>query len=274
MFVHTSLETAAWAIPGLIRLDYTSPIDGRDDWGLLFSPTSERNDWVVMIHGHGSAGNQLFVRPDVRANWLPHLLDRGMGLLTVHLRGNAWMSPAAATDLAALLAWLRRTQSVGRLFLASGSMGGTSNLIYAALRPADISGVIALCPATDLGSYLAWCRGQDLPVLKEISAAIIGAYGGDPQTQPESYRRHSAVLNAAHLKMPVVLVHATGDATIPVTESRALAAVMPAEAPFIYREIEGGHHDSPLADWVWAWESLMDLLSGTGRCRPSPQRQA
>lgn len=260
MDVRSSLETADWAIPGLVRLDYTSAVDGLNDWALMASPAAGVRDWVVVIHGHGSTGNQLFTRSDVRARWLPLLLERGLGLLTVNLRGNAWMSPDAAADLTALLGWLRRTQSVRRVILASGSMGGTSNLIYAALHPAEVDGVIALCPATDLADYLGWCRGQTPPILAEISAAIIAAYGGGPQTQPETYRRHSAVVNAAHLRMPVVVVHATGDATIPVAQSQALAAAMPVDAPFVYREIEGGHHDTPLADFFWAFDRLWNLM--------------
>jgi pimeloyl-ACP methyl ester carboxylesterase len=260
MDVRATLETADWAIPGLVRLDYTSALDGVHDWALLSSPFNGGTDWVVMIHGHGSEGNQLFVRPDLRTDFLPLWLGQGLGLLTVNLRGNAWMSPAAAADLTALLGWLRRNHSVGRVIFASGSMGGTSNLIYAALHPTEVDGVIALCPATDLTDYLSWCASKQLPILSEIAAAIIGAYGGDPRTQRDIYRRHSAVLNAAKLRMPVVVVHATGDDIIPVAQSRALAAAMPKGTPFRYREIEGGHHDTPLAEFPWAWEALTDLL--------------
>jgi pimeloyl-ACP methyl ester carboxylesterase len=265
MYVRTSLSTAEWAIPGLVRLDYTSAVDGVEDWALLYSPAQGGTDWVVMIHGHGSEGNQLFVRPDLRASWLPFLVDQGMGLLTVNLRGNAWMSPAAAADLTSLLVWLRRTQAVGRLILASGSMGGTSNLIYAALHPEWVDGVIALCPATDLADYLGWCQSQSLPILGEISAAIMQAYGGDSVSQSALYRRHSAVLNAARLRMPVVVVHATGDDIIPVTQSRALAAVMPPTAPFCYQEIAGGHHDTPLMAFHEAFRVVMSRMDGLGK---------
>jgi len=260
MDVRSTLETAKWAIPGLVRLDYTSAVDGVHDWALLSSPFNGGKDWVVMIHGHGSEGNQLFVRPDLRDSMLPLWLGKGLGLLTVNLRGNAWMSPAAATDLTALLGWLRRNHSVGRVILSSGSMGGTSNLIYAALHPTEVDGVIALCPATDLTEYLAWCASKSLPILSEIAAAIVGAYGVDPRTQPVTYRSHSAVRNADKLRMPVVMVHAAGDDIIPVGQSRALAAAMPKGTPFRYREIEGGHHDTPLAEFPWAWDTLTDLL--------------
>ena len=57
--------------------------------------------------------------------------------------------------------------------------------------------------------------------------------------------------------MPVYLAHGDADALIPVEQSRALAALCRSPR-FRYREIPGGHHDSPLAadimdealDWV------------------------
>jgi len=260
MHIEQIPETAAWAIPGLTRLEYVSPVDGWKDWALLAEPATGCDDWVVMIHGHGSAGNQLFVRPDLRDTWLPLFRREGVGLLTLHLRGNAWMSPAAAEDLTALLVWLRRLHPLARFILASGSMGGTSNLIYAAVHPEQVQGVIALCPATDLADYLAWCRGRTPPVLREIEAAIRSAYGGGPEDQPAVYRRHSAVAQARALTMPVVVAHAEADAIIPVEQSRRLAAALPAEAPFRYREIPGGHHDSPLVELGWAWSELRSLL--------------
>jgi pimeloyl-ACP methyl ester carboxylesterase len=267
MHVQVTPETAEWAIPGLLRLDYCSPADGLKDWALLAEPAAGGNDWVVMIHGHGSAGHQLFVRPDLRDSWLPLYRREGVGLLTVNLRGNAWMSPAAAEDLTALLGWLEERHPGGRRILASGSMGGTSNLIYAALHPGRVAGVIALCPATDLTDYVHWCRGQSHPVLREIEAAIQAAYGGRPEEQPAVYRRHSAVEQARVLTMPTVVVHAEGDAIIPAEQSRRLAAALPADAPFRYREIPGGHHDTPLTELGWAWATLQTLRCEIGAAR-------
>jgi pimeloyl-ACP methyl ester carboxylesterase len=135
-------------------------------------------------------------------------------------------------------------------------MGGTSNLIYACLHPEDVSGVVALCPATDLATYYSWCRGRNTGVLKEIADAVEKAYGGDAVKQPESYTTHSCLKNASKLKMPVYVAHGTADDIIPVSQSRRLTGIMGDSKSFAYIEIPDGGHDSPLSmcgsgfDWV------------------------
>ncbi len=241
---------------GVERIAYTSAIDGHDDWGLILPGT--RSDWVVMIHGHGSRGDQLFTRPDLRDDWLPDFRRRGLGILTVNLRGNAWMSPAAAADLHALLGMIRERYHVRRFVFASGSMGGTSNLIYAVLHPEDVAGVVALCPATDLASYVQWCRLRAEPaVLQEIADAIVAAYGSPSEDRPQAYARHSAMTNAERLTMPVCIVHGARDVVIPVEQSRALAAKLSGRPSIHYRELPEGDHETPLRHMSWALDWVL-----------------
>ena len=231
---------------GLVRYDYESDLDNHPDWALLCPPARDDGLWLVMIHGHGSHGDQLYTRPDLRDQWLPHFRRLGLGLLTPNLCDNAWMGPAAAHDLHDLLAFMRGECGARQFLFASGSMGGTSNLIYAVLHPQDVAGVVALCPATDLASYHAWCRERNTGVIKEIADAIERAYDGPPASQPKTYEAHSALKNAHLLTMPVYLAHGAFDATIPVSQSRLLAAAMADKKGFTYVEMPNGHHDSPL----------------------------
>lgn len=230
---------------GILHLRYRSQVDGREDWALAL-PGLPGAPWVVALHGHGSTGDQLFTRPDIRDQWLAHYRRRGLGILSPHLRGDAWMCSAAAADLHALIGWLRRTRGAQRLFFLSGSMGGTANLIYAGLHPEEVSAVAALCPATDLAAYWRWCQTHAAGVVAEIAAAIEQAYGGSPDQVPESYAAHSVLSRAEALTMPLLLAHGTADALIPVEQSRALAARLHDRPGFVYREIEGGDHDAPL----------------------------
>ncbi|MBA2481894.1 MAG: alpha/beta fold hydrolase, partial [Planctomycetes bacterium] len=204
--------------------------------------------WVVVIHGHGSRGAQLFTRPDIRDLWLPCLRNHRFNILTPDLRGNAWMSPAAVADCAALVAHLRQRCGARRILFASGSMGGTSNLIYATLRPQDVDGVVALCPATDLANYHRWAsdRATALAVLGDIAAAIASAYGETAESDPQVFARHSALMNSARLTMPLWIAHGDADAIIPVEQSRALMAQFAGRA-VSYREIAGGDHEAPIA---------------------------
>jgi len=166
----------------------------------------------------------------------------------MNLRGNAWMCPAAAADLHAVLDFLRAEYGMQKTVFCSGSMGGTSNLIYGVLHPADVHGIVARGAATDLGLYYRWCTTQTRPILREIADAIRTAYGADPDQAPEIYRRHSVQANAERLGMPVYLAHGSSDETIPVEQAWSLAEKLRNKNDFFYHELPGGNHDSPLHD--------------------------
>ena len=61
---------------GVLRLDYRSPVDGAEDWALLWPPERGRT-WIANLHGHGAQGDQLYVRADLAARWLPLLRETG-----------------------------------------------------------------------------------------------------------------------------------------------------------------------------------------------------
>ncbi|MFH1571572.1 MAG: alpha/beta fold hydrolase [Gemmatimonadota bacterium] len=230
---------------GVWRLAYASPVDGEPDWALMM-PGPRREAWLVCLHGHGSKGDQLFTRADIRDGWLPGFRRLGLGVLTPNLRGNAWMSAPAAADLRALLAWMRDVQGAERFYFASGSMGGTGSLLYAVVHPEDVAALAALCPASDLAAYHEWCGRHPGGVRDEIRQAIAAAYGGPPTEVPAAYAAHSAWQHADRLTMPVLVVHGTADASIPVEQSRHLAALLAHSPRFTYRELAGGDHEAPL----------------------------
>ena len=232
-----------------IKITFRSPYDGLEDWALI--ERGRTSTWVIMLHGHGSQGDQLFTRQDVATQWLPFLRDRGLGILSPNLRGNAWMCRSAVSDLRDLVAFVRRKYDVKAFIFATGSMGGTGALIYAVNHPEDIAGVCALCSATDIGRYYAFCRANtnQLPVLDEIAAAIEKSYGGTPETAPANYRTNSTLNHAARLGMPIYLCHGDNDPNIPVEESRTLVAALEKHGKkHIYVELKGGHHDSPIPE--------------------------
>ena len=240
--------------PGLRRLEYQSGVDGMADWALIQPPARETR-WIVCIHGHGSSGDQLWTSPLTRP-WLPVFKKVGSGILSPHLRGNSWMGPAVAADLHWLLNVVRAEYGATHFDFVSGSMGGTSNLIYAGLHPADTASVVALCPATDLATYTHWCRQNPTPILTEIADAIEISYGGTPATKLGVFTAHSPLTNARQFTMPVYLAHGAADAIIPVSQSRQLASVLAGTSVFRYEEIPGGDHDAPIPaaaralDWV------------------------
>ena len=239
------IEAAGNGFPAeLKRIRYKSGVDGVADWAMVLPP-KEGMKWLVCIHGHGSLGDQLYTRQDIRDWYLPRFQARGYGILTPTLRGNAWMSPPAVDDLDGLLDLLRNEYKAEKFYFFGGSMGGTSNLTYACLRPQNVAGVVANGAATDLVSYISFCRkGQDkIPVLKDIADAIEKNYNGDTAVM----RAHSALYNWQALKgKRIFYAQGTFDQLMPVADARRLAGAMAEERGFAYVEIPGGDHDSPL----------------------------
>lgn len=240
------------------RWEYESPIDGLIDWALVRNGRDGNGPWVVVLHGHGSTGDQLFTRDDLRPREL-QIAELGLGLLCPNLRGNAWMSPSAVQDLHYLLNMVRERCGAGQFVFCSGSMGGTGNLIYAIRHPEDVAGVVALCPATDIASYHDWAVRGHAPVLREIAAAIHLSYGGTPAACPAVYAKHSVLKHAERLTMPLAIVHGDADAIIPVEQSRKLVRRMRKRGMDVfYKEIPGGHHDSPIPDFGTALLTVLE----------------
>ncbi len=248
---------------GLLRLDYCSGIDKQPDWAMLLPPKQGIRTWAVVIHGHGSKGNQLYVRPDLQQYWLPEYIQRGLGILTPTLRENAWMSPAAVQDMDALLQFVRHKFDAEKFVFSSGSMGGTSNLIYACQRPQNVAGIIARGAVCDLPAYHAFCRllpgtpeaaafdqselARTQAIRQEIADSLELHYGGTPAEKPDIYDAHSPLFHTKCLQqIPIYLSHGTADALMPVSQSRRLAGALANHPHFTYIEIPGGNHDSPL----------------------------
>ena len=251
-----SLEKAAGSAyyRDTMKLTYKSGYDGRQDWAMLEKSTGKTaKTWVIILHGHGSGGDQIYTRKDVATTWLPALRERGLSILSPNLRGNAWMCKAAVEDLHALIEYVRWKLDAEKLIILSGSMGGTGALIYSANHPEDIAGVCALCPATDIAHYWKFCaeNGAKKAILREIGSAIEKAYGGTPPAAPGAYEDNSALARAGRFDMPVFLVHGDNDAIIPVEESRTFVnALEKNKKKYTYTEMKNGHHDSPITEAV------------------------
>ena len=241
----------------MYRLEYESPVDGVKDAALIRPPTNGKSDWMVVIHGHGSHETQLCMRQDVRRVQLTAYLELGVGIITPNLRNNAWMGPAAVEDMDSLLDFLRSRYGAKRFYFESGSMGATSNLIYAIVRPRNVSGVVARGAITDLAAYIPFCRKEhaETPVgdwrrqiFKEIADCIEEAYGGTPDEHTELYRAHSPLFHPDALSgIPIFLDHGTQDRLMPVAQSRRFAAAMACNPDFTYIEVPDGNHDAPLS---------------------------
>ena len=226
---------------GLERMEYESGApDRRCDWALGWRHPEPCGAGVVVLHGHGSGGDQICTWPQLEP-WREALRKNGCGFLSPNLRDNAWMCPEAVTDLADLIVFCKAHFGWRKIVICSGSMGASGGLIFSAVHPELIDGVIALGAATDLASYADWCEKQSLDVCRRIASAIRTSYGNDAGIM----RRHSVCANASRLSMPIMLRHGTDDRTIPVSQARRLAGALAEKPDFFYGEIYRGNHDSP-----------------------------
>ena len=230
---------------GVVKITYRSDADGLKDWALAVPGENPLGLGIVVLHGHGSQGDQLFTWKQLGGS-RDFLRTLRCGVLSPNLRGNAWMCPDAVEDLAKLITFAKKRFNWRKIIIASGSMGGTGGLIFASHHPELTDAVVALGAATDLASYVSWCGRQQLEVCGRIAEAIRAAYKNDR----ELMKNHSSLARRQNLTMPVWLCHGVGDEIIPISQPRKLAGKMAESPDFVYREIWHGDHDSPTLSFI------------------------
>ena len=232
---------------GLLRLSYESDCDGFLDEALLLPP-SAGEWWVVCLHGFAGHSNQIFVRKDIKQNWLPAFIEGGYGVFSPNLRGDAWMNEAAQFDLQQLLGHLRQHFGARHFIFTSGSMGAAGSLIYAFRHPEDVDGLDLHGTVCDMAAYYESCSESKLPLVNEVRQSLARAYGATPKENPDIYASQSAIRHANVLHgIPFFLMHGSLDEIMPVAQSRRLAAALADSSRFAYMEVPGGDHNAPLS---------------------------
>ncbi|MFA6816780.1 MAG: alpha/beta hydrolase, partial [Lentisphaeria bacterium] len=213
---------------GLQRVEYQSLVDSFSDWCLYDPPEEASSTGIFVLHGFDGHGNQLYLRPNLRRFCLPEYRRRNYHIFTPNLRDNAWMNPVAVADLARLIQVFKERFNLKKIILDSGSMGGSSNLVFAILHPELIHAVIARGAIADLAQYDAFCTSHQAenPIFATIHNSIISHYNGTPQSNPALYQRHSAILHYQQLQdLPLFYCHGDHDALMPVSAAREFAAL-------------------------------------------------
>ena len=210
-------------------------------------------DVLIALHGHGSdrwqyiretrgecrgvrqvaaENDMLFISPDYRAP-------------------TSWMGPAAEADTLQLIRYLRAKYKVRHLYLAGGSMGGTSALIFAALHPEEIDGVLAENATANMMEYQGF---QD---------AVTVSYGGSKEENPDAYRRRSPELHSEKLTMPIALTVGGKDRVVPPDSVRRLANQLQqqdADRILLINDPNGGHATN-LNDTIKAMRFLVQQVN-------------
>lgn len=200
---------------------------------------------AALLYLYGNGGDLLSAHA---AGILDRLRGEGRALLAIDYPGYGASagspsegSVAAAADAA--LAWLRSREPSRRAVLVGQSLGGGAAAGLAARHPEQVSGLVLLSPFTSLPDaaaahyprWLVWLLLRErYPVEKPVRA-----FPG-----------------------PVLVVHGTRDAVIPVSQGRAVASAAGPRGRMV--EVAGADHND-LADFPETWEAVRSFLADLER---------
>jgi dipeptidyl aminopeptidase/acylaminoacyl peptidase len=203
---------------------------------------------LVVLHGHGSDRWQYVQQDRGECRGARDVaLRHGLILLSPDYRApDSWMGPAAEADLVQILRDVQQRHRIGRVILGGGSMGGTGALIFAALHPELIAGVVSQNGTANL---LQYDRFQD---------SIRRWYGGTKEERPDEYRRRSPEFAAERLTMPIALTTGGRDSLVPPDSVLRLAASLQKRNPdLLLLNRETGGHATNYEDTVAAYEFVV-----------------
>ena len=189
----------------------------------LWLPKVSRRIGLVFCHGWGG-GSQY-------DDLLEALADNGYFALRFHQRGYGDSSGRSdlslwAADMAAAAAVLRPVTD--KIWAAGQSTGGTMSLIAAATQEC-FAGAVSLAP---------FCTLRDILRDNSESKAILEARFGP--LQEKDFRAADAMAVTRGMAKPVLLIHGTGDETVPVAHGMRLAENIGDVVRFV--PIDGGNH--------------------------------
>ena len=239
----------------LLKVDYV--LSGKKtEWAIYFDPNKHEliDSWVCVFHGHGSDVTQLFIRDDMKNNWLPKFIEEKTGVICFNTLGNSWMSPETASAIHNILVFVKNKYDVKKFIFVGGSMGGSGVLSYGVQYPEDVSSIISMCPTTDIGDY---SRNINTGVFKDIADAIELFYKSDYSSK---FKKVSVLENYKKLTMPVFITHTSGDEIIPVKYSDDLTKKFFDKKHFFYYRTDGGNHDTTIVDgFLKDWNFINNL---------------
>jgi len=234
-----------------------------------WQPEGEPRAALVIVHGLGEHGGRY-------GNLVDALVPRGYALHSFDLRGHGRSpGPRGHVDAWAdfrndLRTFVQRVaaQEAGRpLFLFGHSMGGLIVLEYVLHHPEGMRGVIASAPGLSteglspmmvrmarilsrLAPRLSLSSGLDATGISR-DPAVVQAYQNDPLVHDRGTPRAAVeggaaiawtLAHAADLRLPLLIVHGTGDRLVPCAASRVFFEQV--SSPDKTRlEYEGGYHE-------------------------------
>lgn len=218
-------------------------------------------DVVIALHGHGSDRWQFIKNSRGECKAVRDFAAKhGLILVSPDYRAKtSWMGSKAEADVVQIIADLKKRHRIRRVFIAGGSMGGTSVLIFAALHPDLIAGV---CSLNGTANMLEYERFQE---------AIRSSYGGTKTQVPEEYKKRSAELWPERFTMPVAFTTGGKDDIVPPQSVlRLVQKLKAAKGRVLSLHREAGGHSTTYEDTFRSMEFILreadpDILDSNRR---------
>ena len=194
---------------------------------------SKAHDVLIALHGHGSDRWQFVKSPrDECRSARDVAAEHGMIFVSPDYRAKtSWMGPKAEADVVQIVAGLKETYRVSRMFICGGSMGGTACLTFAAMHPDLVDGVASMNGTANLLEY------------ENFQAAIVESFGGTKAKIPLEYKKRSAEYWPDKLTMPIGITAGGKDTSVPPQSVLRLTKTLETlgrDVLLIHRE-DGGH---------------------------------
>lgn len=209
---------------------------------VIMTPNAEASDrlldMMVVLHGYGSDRWQFINDPRGEcAACRDVAIENEMIYVSPDYRLTSWMGPAAEADVVQIIKDIKEKYAIGKVFIAGGSMGGSSCLTFAALHPDLIDGVVSL---NGMANYLEYV------VSDWLRPSIHKSFGGNKTKALNEFKKRSAEYWPEKFTMPVGITAGQKDTLVPPGSVVRLANVLKLlgrDVKLIYRK-DGGHETS------------------------------
>jgi dipeptidyl aminopeptidase/acylaminoacyl peptidase len=268
-YTYPALEKATMS--EMTALTYTAR-DGLEIPAYLSLPPGETNPpqrllpAVVVPHGGPTARDVARFDP-----WIQLLTNRGYAVLQMNFRGSAgygrdfltsgfkqW-GQAMQDDITDGTQWLieKGIADQERICIFGGSYGGYAALMGAVRESGLYACAVSLNGVSDLSTLIE--RQRRNPFREVAFAHIGGAW-----TDRTMLKENSPVNRVDEIKIPVLLVHGTGDWTVDYRQSDAMAkALKKAGASYQYVKIEDADHGLTRGDHRLEFFNVLEKFLAT-----------
>ena len=242
-----SLGSFSWAdepVPAVAEdIAFKAECDGSEQRYVRILPADFKkdapHDMLIALHGHGSDRWQFVRDPRDECRAARDVaVKHSMIYISPDYRAKtSWMGPKAEADLVQIIAEVKATQRVSRVFLCGGSMGGTGALTFAALHPELIAGVASMNGTANLLEY------------ENFQEAIAESFGGPKKAIPAEYKKRSAEYWPEQFTMPVGIAVGGQDKLVPPDSVRRLVKILQRlDRPMLVLDRPEGGHSTNLED--------------------------